>query len=298
MKLIISTYGKSGNWYKGNLHTHTENSPCGKYSIEKVIEMYTSYKMNYDFLAITDHYNLTELKNYYDDDKIILFQGVEYKKAALQTLGINISKYVDDKLNVDNHQQVFNESVKQGGFNIICHPHAFSDDYWPLEKLLRLKNYIGIEVFNNNVKHDNKGRAVASDLWDKLLSAGKKVYGFANDDMHVFPRAGGAFNMVLCENRTKQDILKALSEGSFYASSGVFIDKISAEEDTITVTAEKLPVEFYFIGKYGEVLKRETGFSASYRCSGEETYVRVELRREDGAFAWTQPFFVETELQV
>ena len=37
-----NTYDKSGSWYKGNLHTHTENSPCGRYNIEKVIEMYTS----------------------------------------------------------------------------------------------------------------------------------------------------------------------------------------------------------------------------------------------------------------
>ena len=30
----------------------------------------------------------------------------------------------------------------------------FNDDYWPLEKLLKLENYIGIEIFNNNVKHE------------------------------------------------------------------------------------------------------------------------------------------------
>lgn len=293
IKLIKNTYDKSGSWYKGNLHTHTENSPCGRYSIEKVIEMYTSYKMKYDFLAITDHYSLTELENYYCDDKIILFQGVEYKKEALQTLGINISKYADDKFVEDNHQTIFNEVQKQGGFNIICHPHAFTDDYWPLEKLLKLENYIGIEIFNNNVKHDNKGRAKATDLWDSLLSAGKKIYGFANDDMHVFPRAGGAFNMVLCEKRCREDIFSALLEGSFYASSGVFLDEIGVKNNTITVKAQKIPVEFYFIGKYGKTLKRETGISSSYTCSGEEAYVRVELRREDGAFAWTQPFFIE-----
>ena len=72
--------------------------------------------MKYDFLAITDHYSLTELENYYCDDKIILFQGVEYKKEALQTLGINIRKYADDKFKADNHQEIFNEVKKARWF--------------------------------------------------------------------------------------------------------------------------------------------------------------------------------------
>lgn len=46
---ITNNYNFNGVWLKGNLHTHTEHSHCGHYTIEKVIDMYKSYKMKYDF---------------------------------------------------------------------------------------------------------------------------------------------------------------------------------------------------------------------------------------------------------
>ncbi|MDP4143075.1 MAG: hypothetical protein Q8936_01145 [Bacillota bacterium] len=290
--MIKSNYNEGGIWLKGNLHTHTVNSPCGHYTIETVIDMYKAYKMKYDFLAITDHFFLTDLARYMEDSSLILFQGTEYKKGDFQTLGINIKKYDDDENNIDNHNEVFLDVKSQGGFNIICHPHAFRDDYWPFERLMQLENYIGIEIFNNNVKHDNKGRAVATDLWDKLLSSGKKIFGFANDDMHVFSRAGGAFNMVLAKEKTREQILASIFKGAFYCSSGVFIENIKNEGSLIEVKASKLPVSFRFIGKHGRILKECEGFVGSYECKGDEAYVRVELIREDGAKAWTQPFWI------
>lgn len=290
--MIKNNFDFQGIWLKGNLHTHTNNSPCGHYDVEKVIDMYTSHKMEYDFLAITDHYTLTSLKEVVNDDKIILFQGTEYKKSSFQTLGINIHNYDDDKDDIENHQQLFNSVVEQGGFNIICHPHVHKDDYWPFEKLENLNNYIGIEIFNNNVKHDNKGRALATDLWDELLSCGKKVYGFANDDMHVFSRAGGAYNMVLAKDRNREEILKSIKNGSFYCSSGVLIEKINIKDDVITVRVKNVPVKFKFIGKDGQVYYSSIGMEKSYKVKGNEGYIRVELIREDGAMAWIQPIFL------
>jgi hypothetical protein len=293
--LIINPYSRGGNWLKGNLHTHTENSTCGHYSLEQVLHMYKSFKMKYDFLAITDHCQLTEIGSYVYDDEMILFAGTEYKAGDFQTLGINIGKYEDDQCNYSNHQQLFDEVEKQGGINIICHPHAFNDDYWPAEKLLKLSNYTGIEIFNNNVKYDNKGRAVAVDLWDELLSNGKRVFGFANDDMHIFQRCGGAFNLVLAPEKSSAAILEALKRGSFYGSTGILLDLIDVDDSVITVNLKHthIPAEFTYIGHEGRILKRCYGISASYDCTGTEGYIRVEVKREDGAAAWTQPFWIE-----
>ncbi|MDT8718345.1 hypothetical protein IAI10_16890 [Clostridium sp. 19966] len=292
--MINNPYNSDGMWLKGNLHTHTENSPCGHYPLEKVIDMYTSFKMKYDFLAITDHYVLTELDKFKNNEEIILFSGVEYKKRDLQTLGINISSYSDDKDELTNHQQLFKEVEAEGGINIICHPHAFEDDYWPFEKLTELENYTGIEIYNNNIKFDNKGRAVATDLWDKLLSSGKRVWGFANDDMHVFQRCGGAFNMVLSKEKSSHAIIGAIKNGSFYASSGIFLDSIAIKDSSIEIKLRhpNIPVEFAFIGDGGKVLKQYTGNEGSYEIQGNEKYVRAFMRREDGTMAWTQPFWI------
>jgi hypothetical protein len=293
--MIRSSYFEDGIWLKGNLHTHTANSHCGHYEVEKVIDMYTSFKMNYDFLAITDHYRLTNLDKYINDEKIILFQGVEHKEDFYHCLGININKCEDDKNDLNNHQSLFEEVERQGGINIICHPHVNKNDYWPLERLLELNNYTGIEIFNNNVRFDNSGNAIATDLWDELLSKGKKVWGFADDDMHLFQRCGGGFNMVLAKEKTREAILEAIKSGSFYASSGVFLNSITLKDNTIFIDIkhDKIPVTFKFIGHGGVLLKEEFGSSASYDINGKEGYVRVEMKREDGMMAWTQPFWVE-----
>lgn len=293
--LIVNPYIAGGQWFKGNLHTHTANSPCGHYNLEQVINMYKSFKMNYDFLAITDHCTLTELGDLVKDDKIILWPGAEYKISDYQTLGINIHRYEDDEFNYSNHQAIFDEVERQGGINIICHPHAFHDGYWPIEMLSRLENYTGIEIYNNNVKFDNKGRAAATDLWDKLLSQGKKVFGFANDDMHVFQRCGGAFNMVLAYEKSSKAILEGIKKGSFYASTGILLDSIEVNGSSITVELKHkhIPAAFYFIGLNGRILKQTIGNTSSYNCAIDEGYVRVEIKREDGAMAWTQPFWIE-----
>ncbi|MCR6515490.1 MAG: hypothetical protein ACRC1T_11455 [Clostridium chrysemydis] len=293
---IINNYRYSGDFFKGNLHTHTKESPCGHYDLETIINMYTSYKMEYDFLAITDHYRITDLSKYKNRDDILLINGVEFKKSNHQTLGINVKEYFDDELNDSNHNELFKKVNDFGGINIICHPHMGKEDYWTFERLNELYGYVGIEIFNNNVRMDCKGRATATDLWDELLSSGKKVFGFANDDMHIFSRAGGAYNYVLAEEKSIESILNAIKRGSFYASFGVKVKNIKVEDNIISLEKgdERVPYVFFkFISKNGEVLKEEKGVKASYKVKGNEGYVRVEVYREDGARAWLQPFFIE-----
>ncbi|MGL4874498.1 MAG: hypothetical protein ACRC30_07610 [Clostridium sp.] len=293
---IINPYDYEGTFLKGNLHTHTDNSPCGHYSLEKVIEMYTGYKMKYDFLSITDHMLITNLEKFKDREDIILLEGVEFKKGEKQSLGINVLEYYDDGENYSNQNNLFKRVSESNGINIICHPHLKTLDYWTYDELMKLDNYTGIEIFNNNVRMDCKGIALATDLWDKLLSSGKKVYGFANDDMHIFSRAGGAYNYVLAKKKSKEAILEGIKRGSFYSSFGVKIKDIKIEGNIISLKKDddRVPYVFFkFIGKNGEVLKEEKGIESSYIIKGDEGYVRVEVYREDGAKAWTQPFFIE-----
>lgn len=44
-------------WYRGNLHTHTTVSD-GRYTPEEAIALYQ--RMGYDFLALTDHWKLSQ----------------------------------------------------------------------------------------------------------------------------------------------------------------------------------------------------------------------------------------------
>jgi len=293
---IISPYKTEPGllWLKGNLHAHTKNSNCGHYPVEDVARVYSDSFMKYDFLAITDHTKLTDISNISDMNDMVIFSGVEYKKDAWQTLGINISSYDDDSLLTNNHQQIFDEVNRQGGMNIICHPHIYNDDYWPLERLLALEGYTAVEIFNNNVKMNNSGRAIACDIWDALLSQGRKVYGIASDDFHHYSRCGGGFIMVQAEDKSGAAILEAISRGRFYSSSGILLKDITAGENRIHIAAASPRVPetvFRFIGKDGILLAEQSGKEACYTVRGNEGYVRVEACREDGSMAWTQPFW-------
>ncbi|MGL5151444.1 MAG: hypothetical protein ACRC7N_12830 [Clostridium sp.] len=293
---LVNPYIYEGIWVKGNLHTHTENSKCGHYKLEDILKMYTSYRMEYDYLAITDHCQITDLDGNEDREDILLFNGVEFKASAFQTLGIGVRNYSDDNEESKTHQEIFDDVIEQGGINIICHPHIYNDDYWPYNKLMELNGYTGIEIFNNNVKMDNSGHSIATDIWDKLLSSGKKVWGFANDDMHVFSRVGGGYNITLVDSKSKEDILNALRRGSFYATSGLILDNIKIDNNIISleIKDKRVPyVTFRYIGKNGVILKEEKSQNSSYEIQGNEGYVRVEVERNDGVRAWLQPIFID-----
>jgi hypothetical protein len=297
---VQNPYERGDLWLKGNLHTHTEASPCGHYPLEEIAATYSDRIMKYDFLAITDHLRLTDVSPVQGMNGLVVFGGVEFKKEARQTLGINIRSYDDDGLDQTNHQKVFDEVIRQGGLNIICHPHLYQDQYWPPEDLLKLEGYKALEIYNHNVKMNNAGRAIATDLWDELLSRNRRIWGIASDDFHHRSRYGGGFIVVRVEEKSAEAILAALDAGAFYASSGILLDHIKLIDNSlISVAASTKRVRgtvFRFIGKGGKILKEEAAASpdtpVTYTLKGDETYVRVEASREDGAMAWTQPFWL------
>jgi hypothetical protein len=177
----------------------------------------------------------------------------------------------------------------------------YIEDYWPLERLLRLNGYTALEIYNHNVKMNNEGRADAIDLWDELLSRNRRVWGIASDDFHHRSRYGGGFIMVLAKDKSPSSIIEALKAGSFYASSGILLKEIEVIDNRIislAAASSRVPgTMFRFVGKGGKVLKEEKAakpeVSVSYTVNGDEGYVRVEASREDGARAWTQPFWIE-----
>jgi len=46
-----------------------------------------------------------------------------------------------------------------------------------------------------------------------------------------------------------------------------------------------------FIGKDGNLLKKDESLSPAYEFTGTELYVRTRITNSDGQVAWTQPVF-------
>ncbi|MDR2535430.1 MAG: hypothetical protein LBD29_05280 [Treponema sp.] len=300
---ISNPYPVEGLWLKGNLHAHTEASPCGHYSLLTVAGTYSDRIMKYDFLGITDHLTITDVSPVQGMNGLILFSGTEFKKEGHQILGLNIASCGDDPLDETNHQEIFDHVAYQGGISVICHPHIYCDDYWTLDRLLELKGFTGIEIYNHNVKMNNAGRAVATDIWDSLLSRGRRVWGIASDDLHHCSRYGGGFIMVNTAEKSPASIIAAIKTGAFYASSGILLTDFQVQDNEISAAPALTRVSgtvLRFIGTGGTVLWETKpltpGERAVYTVQGDEGYVRIEASREDGAMAWSSPFWITPEL--
>lgn len=291
---FTNSYIDSDTWKKGTIHVHTDNSPCGHYPVREVCEKYFDRILKYDFLAITDHMLITDVDGC-DFGKVV-YRGEEFKRHLRQILGVGIQEIPDDPDDLTNHQIIIDEIHRQNGISVICHPHLYTDDYWPLEELLNLQGYDAIEIYNHNEKMNNAGRSIASDLWDKLLVAGRRVWGMANDDMHHYSRLAGGFMKVQVDE-THSDILDNLKNGRFYSSNGLNALTYELGRESVYIKFDNsvhniLRCRFISDGqiKYEKEVLEEVEMPI---WNGIDTYFRIEACSEDGSRIWFQPHWVE-----
>ncbi|MGE4411209.1 MAG: CehA/McbA family metallohydrolase [Sphingobium sp.] len=200
---------------------------------------------------------------------------------------------------------------QQGGIAQVNHPNYLWSlkpedlDALPDGSLLEIWN--GIGETNNLGGGDGMGdkRPSGEGFWDHALSLGKVVWGVGADDSHWFqgervadPASAGpgkAWIMVRASELTPTAIRTAISKGEFYASTGVSLADISADEKSFTITiAQGKDGSRYvtrFIGKGGKVLAEVDGVKPSYHFQGVEAYVRASIIDSNGRRAWTQPIF-------
>ncbi|KKK88783.1 hypothetical protein LCGC14_2739680 [marine sediment metagenome] len=181
-----------GRWIKGNLHAHTSNSD-GDLEPQEVIDEYS--RRDYGFLMIADHDILTseEQLHRYDSKGMILIPGNEFSATGPHLLHINAKSLVDSS---ESHQAIIDAIDSEDGIAVISHPNWYKFfDHCPQKYLEDWQGYSGIEIFNG-VTRGLAGNAYACDRWDMLLSQGRRIWGFANDDTHVRANIGLGWNVV------------------------------------------------------------------------------------------------------
>ena len=125
-------------------------------------------------------------------------------------------------------------------------------------------------------------------LWDRLLTAGRRLWGFANDDFHDPADFDNAFNMVLVRDHSAGAVLDAAKNGRFYASTGLLLDRVGEDGGGISVAVAEDCVG-RFIGPGGAVLAEAAGRTFEYEAD-DEAYVRFEAEAESGKL-FLQPMF-------
>lgn len=298
--LLIAAPILHAGWFKGNLHTHTSESD-GDSSPVAVAAWYASH--GYDFLVITDHDKLTRIES----DAIVLIPGEELTgrlpKKPLHVNAIGIDKAIPPR-NGATPLEVLQRNVdavrEGGGIALLNHPN-FGWAYGT-EELMKIEGATLLEIASGHQYVNAQGPPSAESMWDAMLTAGKRIWGVAVDDMHHLGRPfevdsvppGRAWIVVRAEKREAGAILDAIRRGDFYASTGVELEDSLAAPKSWTVNVHEKNGARYriqFLGRGGRLLQETVGLTATYEIRGNEGYVRARVLDSNGRAAWLQPIF-------
>ena len=292
---LISPYTE-GNWYRGSLHIHSKFSVCGWHDLSEVALAYRDY----DFIAVTDHDHLTQAREVMPNK--VVFSGYEVSGSSHMLLVEPPASAApgDNHFTPDHYNDLARATLAHGGLAVLNHPTRYTGSSWRLEDILKLDAAVGLEVFSGDGIHVEEDQAFV--LWDQALSAGRKLWGFGNDDFHHWGQERRVWNMVQAKSCTPESILKAFRNGAFYVSTGYGFESIHTEGSRVTFTLRsRSPLEdraykyLTLFGRDGQVLAEKTGHfrEFTYEADGTEGYIRAEVYMTGGYGGFSQPIFVE-----
>jgi hypothetical protein len=318
-----STFTREGQWYKGNLHCHSTLSD-GRLTLDELVREYRA--RGYHFLATSEHNVFTDAERMNSGDFILLpaiESNFKLPDEDYRCMHLNIFAGTDEMLRrarrplwgngeaveplpfsgADYHviQGVIDEAVDRGCIVMFNHPHWSINE---LHDIMPLCNLFAVEVYNHSSEHlENMGE---SDIvWESLLRAGKRMWATAVDDNHdrfpvdsPFCDSFGGWVVVKAGSLSRDHVIQALIDGSFYASTGPEIYRFDLEGDTVTF--ECSPVQrIHLVGDRRQYQTEVCELGANKLTSftrkliGTEKYIRVECADAWGRRAYTNPIFLE-----
>jgi histidinol phosphatase-like PHP family hydrolase len=294
-------FAMAGQFYRGNLHTHSTRSD-GDLSPEAVCAFYK--RMGYNFLSITDHfmdqfsYPITDCRAY-ETDSFVTLAGAELH-AGKTSIGeiwhilANGLPY-DFAPNADGETgtQIAQRAMDAGAFVTCAHPNWYS---LPESDVIALGNVHAIETING-ISEDHNDRIDSWYMLDTMLSQGRRYFALTTDDAHFTPRHSDrlkAWTWVKSESLTAESILDALKRGAYYSSTGAEIHHVEVRESTVYIQCSA--VESIFITGIGarSVYKHAKGMieaELELKRLGDSPFCRVTVRNSRGDKAWTNPIW-------
>jgi len=305
-----ATQTRAPRWYKGNLHTHTLNSD-GDSTPHEVATWYREH--GYHFLTLSDHNYLTDVTGlnavHAAREKFLLIPGEElsdrYDGQPIHMNAYNLGRELQPRhgasvaATIQNNTDMIRQAMALPSLN---HPNF----HWSISKddLLKVSNLGLFEVYNGHPTVNNTGGGgfqSLDEMWDTLLTAGKRMQGIAVDDAHHFKKMGQEFSnpgrgwiQVRADELSAAAITAAIERGDFYASSGVVLNGVQTGGGEYRLDIKERPTEkftTYFFGPEGKVLHKSYSLTPAYKMTGAEAYVRARVDSSFGSSAWTQPLF-------
>ena len=283
----------NGNfWYKGNLHTHTSRSD-GAFAPADTLKAYK--KNEYDFIALTDHWIISDTKNEYG---ILQLTGCEYDTGSnaldgiYHILGIGFDK---NKIKLKHEspslsaQTIVNEITNAGGMAFLAHPA------WSLnstEQIKKIKNIHGVEIFNSVADLPWNVRPYSGVIIDRLAAEGYLLPCIATDDTHFYKNdLCRSFIWVKAIELSREAIMDAIKKGDFIASQAPFFS-VERNGDTIEVFSTPVSSIIFFSDTVYTPDRINIGENltyAKYKIKTSDTFIRIELTDAAGKTAWSSP---------
>jgi hypothetical protein len=287
---IVNPYTIPGttliDWYKGDLQAASTWS-VGKDLPRELGAYYQTH--GYRFLGVADANTYTWVESY-ANRRLTGMPMVD----ATYPFGDVLAMYMDHWLPADSLQAAIDWIGQDAGFPILTTTTAAQ---LPVVELRKLRGVFGVEVYDGRLSLASPNQADATQQWDQLLTAGRRVYAFAADDVRSLNGQGSPASQgrgwitVLATDPSLESLLASIRQGAFYASTGPRFTGFTLTGRTICASAEGAAT-LRFIGSGGQLVG-SGGSSACYTVTGREQYVRVEAWDSSDGRAWSQPFFLE-----
>ncbi len=200
---------------KGDLHAHTLSSD-GVLTAEELA--WHARRHGLDFLAITDHNQMVSKAALPQVPGLTLIPGLEWTHFRGHANFLGVEKPYDVPFAANTQEEIrarFDSARERGALITVNHP--FDPDCEFLFDLDSLP-FDCLEVWNGPMQESNLR---AMDLWQGLLTAGKKVPICGGSDYHrdtLFQFVGGPTTCVYAMSSNPSDILSALRQGHAYVT--------------------------------------------------------------------------------
>ncbi|GAC1335505.1 MAG: hypothetical protein NVSMB17_18490 [Candidatus Dormibacteria bacterium] len=273
-------------FHRGQLHVQS-NRGIGHALPRDLARAYQ--RLGYEWLSITDINTLTPVEQF-DIPGMVSVAGTE----AAFPFGHLLDFAVELIPQAATLQQNIDYVHVQAGLSVLAHPHAAPAV--GSEEALALKSLDAIEIFDARLARELPTAASATPTWDRLLSAGRRVWGVVGDDTIDLEGPDSTLGQtsvdVQAPSLSEALVLAAIHRGAFVDSTGVRVLGVDTSAgDTIRVISTNA-TEIKWYGRGGALLATTNGSAGSYRVRWNELYVRAEAFGPDGSRAWVQPVFV------
>lgn len=300
-RLFVNPFKEKGEWFKGNIHTHSTMSD-GITPPEDLVEFYK--EKGYDFLSITDHGKVTNIEELGKPELLMipgeeLCVGQTHVNTFYHIVALGIEKrlpFNDLERNL-SPQKVIDHINQQGGISILAHP------YWSgmnQKDMMVIRDYHGVEIYNTTCDYE-RNRGLSAVHIDGIITQGRRPLIFAADDHHGVKRplipvdAGEAWIKVKTDKLSRESIISSIQKGLFYSSTGPEIKEINIDDEG-TLKLKCTPakhITFASSPAAGRKLhaEKEPLTEAAYEGGPGESYLRIEITDYKGRTAWSNPIY-------